>query len=100
MSVAAREVIEKLQSRPGVHVLALPCDIADESAVRTATQEAKQQLGAGRVGGLRQCAMVLRDTLFRNMTHADWIECTRPKVQGTWNLHTVCLVLRAAAVRA
>lgn len=88
-SAAAREVVEKLQSRPGVQVLALHCDIADESAVRTAIQEAKQQLDATRIGGLLQCAMVLRDTLFRNMTHTDWIECTRPKVQGTWNLHTV-----------
>lgn len=52
-------------------------------------QEAKQKSGASRVGGLVQCAMVLRDTLFRNMKQADWIASTRPKVHGTWNLHKV-----------
>jgi aryl carrier-like protein len=31
--------------------------------------------------------MVLRDTLFVNMTHEQWLEATRPKVQGSWNLH-------------
>lgn len=31
--------------------------------------------------------MVLRDTLFVNMTHQQWLEATRPKVQGSWNLH-------------
>ena len=31
--------------------------------------------------------MVLRDTLFVNMTHQQWLEVTRPKVQGSWNLH-------------
>ena len=31
--------------------------------------------------------MVLRDTLYVNMTHDQWLEATRPKVQGSWNLH-------------
>ena len=31
--------------------------------------------------------MVLRDTLFVNMSHQQWLEATRPKVQGSWNLH-------------
>ena len=31
--------------------------------------------------------MVLRDTLFSNMTYQQWLEATRPKVQGSWNLH-------------
>jgi zearalenone synthase (highly reducing iterative type I polyketide synthase) len=34
--------------------------------------------------------MVLRDKLFENMTYQEWVESTRPKVQGSWNLH--CLL--------
>ena len=41
----------------------------------------------GRIRGVFQCAMVLRDTLFTNMNHQQWIESTRSKVQGSWNLH-------------
>jgi zearalenone synthase (highly reducing iterative type I polyketide synthase) len=32
--------------------------------------------------------MVLRDTLFENMSYAQWMESLRPKVQGSWNLHS------------
>ena len=33
-------------------------------------------------------AMVRRDTLFVKLTHQQWLEAARPKVQGSWNLHT------------
>jgi zearalenone synthase (highly reducing iterative type I polyketide synthase) len=82
---AVRDLVRQLQDR-GVHVLILPCDVADETAVRQAVSQCTERLG--RVAGVIQCAMVLRDALFRNMSYADWIESTRPKVHGTWNLHT------------
>ena len=31
--------------------------------------------------------MVLRDSIFQNMTHDNWTAALKPKVQGTWNLH-------------
>ncbi|KAK4042013.1 PKS01 highly reducing polyketide synthase [Parachaetomium inaequale] len=82
---AVRDLVRQLQDR-GVQVLILPCDVADEMAVRQAVSQCTERLG--RVAGVIQCAMVLRDALFRNMTYADWAESTRPKVHGTWNLHT------------
>lgn len=83
-SPAARKVLLHLESR-GVRVWARACDIADPEAVRDALETCSLQLG--RIRGVVQCAMVLRDTLFRNMTHREWTESIRPKVQGTWNLH-------------
>nr|ACM42412.1 PKS01 highly reducing polyketide synthase [Floropilus chiversii] len=80
----ARDLIHQLQDR-GVQVLALTCDVADGAAVEHAVRQCEEQLG--RVAGIIQCAMVLRDSLFRNATYADWIDSTRPKVHGTWNLH-------------
>lgn len=83
-SPAAQEVLQYLESR-GVQALARACDIADPESVRDALEACSSQLG--RIRGVIQCAMVLRDTLFRNMTHREWTESIRPKVQGTWNLH-------------
>lgn len=41
--------------------------------------------------------MVLRDSLFRSMmTYEDWTDSTRPKVQGTWNIHQALEGARAA----
>jgi zearalenone synthase (highly reducing iterative type I polyketide synthase) len=61
------------------------CDVADEQAVKNAVAQCSQELGT--IRGVFQCAMVLRDTLFTNMTYQEWLESTRPKVQGSWNLH-------------
>lgn len=83
-SPAAQKALQHLESR-GVRVWARACDIADPEAVRDALETCSLQLG--RIRGVIQCAMVLRDTLFRNMTHREWTESIRPKVQGTWNLH-------------
>lgn len=83
-SPAAQKTLQHLESR-GVQVWARACDIADPESVRGALEACASQLG--RIRGVIQCAMVLRDTLFRNMTHREWTESIRPKVQGTWNLH-------------
>uniref|UniRef100_A0A0B7KHN6 Uncharacterized protein n=1 Tax=Bionectria ochroleuca TaxID=29856 RepID=A0A0B7KHN6_BIOOC len=39
------------------------------------------------VAGVLQLSMVLRDGLFANMPHEDWVAATAPKIQGTWNLY-------------
>ena len=33
--------------------------------------------------------MVLRDAIFANMTHDDFVTSTRPKTVGSWNLHSL-----------
>lgn len=41
--------------------------------------------------GIVQMSMVLRDQMFDGMSAEDWNAVTRPKVQGTWNLHKYTL---------
>jgi aryl carrier-like protein len=45
------------------------------------------------VKGCIQAAMVLADSGFSTMSIDSWQQCTRPKVQGTWNLHLALPVL-------
>ncbi|KAH9989423.1 acyl transferase domain-containing protein [Xylariaceae sp. FL0662B] len=40
------------------------------------------------IAGVVQLSMVLRDQLFARMPFEDWEAVTKPKIQGTWNLHT------------
>jgi zearalenone synthase (highly reducing iterative type I polyketide synthase) len=62
----------------------MACDVSDAVSLGKALSECRQQLGP--IRGVIQCAMVLRDTLFSKMSYKDWVESTRPKVQGTRNL--------------
>ena len=41
--------------------------------------------------GVVQMSMVLRDQMFEGMNIEDWDAVTKPKIQGTWNLHNVTL---------
>jgi zearalenone synthase (highly reducing iterative type I polyketide synthase) len=83
-SPAAKDLIKNLKNQ-GVQVEVLACDISSESAVASSLGACSEKLGA--IRGIVQGAMVLRDTLFVNMTHQQWIEATRCKIQGSWNLH-------------
>jgi zearalenone synthase (highly reducing iterative type I polyketide synthase) len=83
-SAAAKNLIHSLEHQ-GVQIQALVCDVSSDSAVAASVARCSQELGT--IRGVFQCAMVLRDSLFVNMTHQQWIEATRPKIQGSWNLH-------------
>lgn len=83
-STQARKLIEFLEEH-NVQSRVYKCDIANEKALAAAVERCKSELGE--ICGVFQCAMVLRDTLFMNMNYQQWVESTRPKVQGSWNLH-------------
>jgi NADPH:quinone reductase-like Zn-dependent oxidoreductase/NAD(P)-dependent dehydrogenase (short-subunit alcohol dehydrogenase family) len=83
-SPSAKDLIQKLEQRQ-VQVQVLKCDVGDESAVSGAVDRCTRELG--KIRGVFQCAMVLRDCLFANLTHQNWVESTRPKIQGSWSLH-------------
>lgn len=85
-SAEAQELVSMLERR-GTRVLAPVCDITDGAAVRAVVDQLASEDGSG-VKGVVQCAMVLRDGLFRNMSYSDWAESVAPKVAGTWNLHS------------
>ena len=83
-SSEAKSLVSSLENA-GVQVDVLRCDVSSEHAVESAVTTITRKLG--RIRGVLQGAMVLRDTLFVNMTHQQWIEAMRPKVQGSWHLH-------------
>ncbi|CAG8395028.1 unnamed protein product [Penicillium salamii] len=85
-SAEAQEHLRRL-SGLGCKAEAFACDIGTLSSV-----ESVQQLGTEKgwkIRGVVQCAMVLRDSTFENMTHQKWTESIQPKIYGSWNLHQV-----------
>ena len=77
----AKATVDWLKARE-VHVSVFTGDVADSNVVNQCVQTMGTSLA-----GIFQAAMVLRDTLFTDMTFDQWQDCVRPKVQGTHNLH-------------
>lgn len=77
----AKATVDWLKARD-VHVSVFAADVADSNVV----EQCIQSLGSS-LAGIFQAAMVLRDTLFAEMTFDQWQDCVTPKVQGTYNLH-------------
>lgn len=67
-----------------VSVSAYKCDISDMPSLRATLQQCRRDHPP--IKGVIQCAMVLRDVSFQKMTHQQWREVLRPKVQGSANL--------------
>ena len=83
-SAEAQKLIQDLRDRR-VQVQAYACDVADP--VTTSQSVSKCLLELGPIRGVLQCAMVLRDVLFTNMSYSEWVQAAKPKTQGTWNIH-------------
>ncbi|KAL3458861.1 hypothetical protein BJX64DRAFT_301686 [Aspergillus heterothallicus] len=83
-SAAAQACVEETE-KLGTQVQVYQCDVSNADAVKEAVDQIQASLPP--IKGVIQGAMVLRDVLFEQMTHQQWVESTRPKVQGTWNLH-------------
>ncbi|KAE8852240.1 hypothetical protein HRS9122_02527 [Pyrenophora teres f. teres] len=81
----ATALLAELQSL-GCEVRPVACDIANMEDVSRAIDACKDM---SPVRGVIQGAMVLRDAILEQMSLADYTTGLRPKVQGTWNLHTV-----------
>ncbi|KAK2032980.1 KR-domain-containing protein [Colletotrichum zoysiae] len=77
-------IIDELNDR-GVNVHSYLADIADHLSLRSALACCSKDLPP--IRGVFQMAMLLRDSPFETMTHTQWVESTRPKIQGTLNLH-------------
>ncbi|RYP44081.1 hypothetical protein DL768_009426 [Monosporascus sp. mg162] len=76
---AVPTLVEDLKSR-SVAVAHYQCDISDEDNLRLTLAK------CGKIAGVVQCAMVLRDSLFVTMRHDEWAESLSPKMHGTRNL--------------
>lgn len=82
-SIQARYLLDEL-AEYGAQSKVITCDVSDATSLVLALDQCKTELGS--IRGVFQCAAVLNDALFANMTYSDWTGCTRPKVQGSQNL--------------
>lgn len=71
----------------GCRVMPVSCDVSLASELATALRGC-EDAGLPPVRGVVQGAMLLRDAIFEQMTLAEWHGGLRPKLDGTWNLHT------------
>ncbi|KAL3481512.1 fatty acid synthase S-acetyltransferase [Aspergillus californicus] len=71
-----------LQSK-GVTIHVIKCDICEETQVTALDKELSTMRP---VAGVIHSAMVLRDTIFEQMTFGDYEAVIRPKVHGLWHL--------------
>jgi hypothetical protein len=74
--------------KAGCYVVAINCDIANEQGLRRALDRCKSDERLPPIRGVIQGAMVLRDSILEQMTLEDWETTIRPKVAGSWNLHS------------
>lgn len=86
-SAEAQEHIRRL-SDLGCRAEAFACDTGSLASVESVQQQLRTEQGC-KIRGVVQCAMVLRDSTFENMTHQKWTESIQPKIYGSWNLHKV-----------
>ncbi|KAL2802342.1 hypothetical protein BJX63DRAFT_437959 [Aspergillus granulosus] len=79
-----KEALESFRAR-GCKVDVVKCDVTDQEQVQVLA--ARIQEHSWNVRGVIQLAMVLRDSIFENMTFDKWETAVNPKIKGTWNLH-------------
>jgi NADPH:quinone reductase-like Zn-dependent oxidoreductase len=80
----AKDLLEKLTAI-GVDAKSYAGDVADKSQVKNILTQITANMPP--IRGAIQGAMVLDDGLFHKMTFDQWVTATRPKIQGSWNLH-------------
>ncbi|KAK1580580.1 fatty acid synthase S-acetyltransferase [Colletotrichum navitas] len=71
----------------GVKVKAYECDAAEAAQAEEALSRCRAEMPP--IRGVLQCAMVLRDCTFANMDFTQWTEAVRPKIQASWNIHSL-----------
>ncbi|KUJ06246.1 ketoacyl-synt-domain-containing protein [Mollisia scopiformis] len=76
--------LEDLQSN-GIQTRVYTCDVCDRIQLSAVLQRCQEEMPP--IKGVIQGAAVIKDAIFDNMTYEDWIAATRPKIQGSWNLH-------------
>lgn len=83
-SSAASQVVSSLHSQ-GVNVIVPKCNVAEEAELAALLADVKQTMP--KVKGVINCAMVLDNAVFVNMTFQQWSGAIRAKVDASLNLH-------------
>ncbi|KAM4063228.1 polyketide synthase dehydratase [Hirsutella rhossiliensis] len=71
--------------KQGVNAKAYAADVADKAQLRAVLDNISNNMPP--IRGVIQGAMVLDDSLFHKMSYRQWATATKPKIQGSWNLH-------------
>ncbi|KAF3928708.1 hypothetical protein AA313_de0204635 [Arthrobotrys entomopaga] len=71
-------------SKYGARVLLRSCDVADKASLEKIVNDCRADMP---IRGVIQAAVILQDSMFVNMTHEQWQNAVRPKVEGTSNLN-------------
>ncbi|KAI0405086.1 KR-domain-containing protein [Xylaria palmicola] len=85
-SAEAIEVVSELEKR-GVKVITPKCDVSSRDSLSQTLTECATTLP--RIRGCINAAMVLNDSVFDNMSFAQWDRTIRSKVATSWNLHSL-----------
>ncbi|QSZ30469.1 hypothetical protein DSL72_000023 [Monilinia vaccinii-corymbosi] len=85
-SQEAIKLVQELTSQ-GVHVETPCCDVSDADSVAAVISHYTEVMPP--IKGCVQCSMVLKDSIFENMTFEDWETAIKPRISGSWNLHTL-----------
>ncbi|KAL4862617.1 hypothetical protein BDV12DRAFT_178594 [Aspergillus spectabilis] len=84
MSITADSFTQDLAAL-GVEVRLYAADVSDEAAMRNVLLECAAKMPP--IRGVLQCAAVLDDAIYNNMSHQQWENAIRPKIHGSWLLH-------------
>lgn len=85
-SSEARDIIAEIAAS-GIRIEAPPCDTTGMSTLRQVLDSTASHLPP--IKGCIQAAMVIQDSLFASITHSEWTTALAPKINGSWNLHSV-----------
>ena len=80
----AKKILADLKNL-GVNPISYACDIVDHKSLEAVIKQMSSECYP--IKGVVQAAMVLNDIYFDEMEYESWAATTRPKIQGTWNLH-------------
>ncbi|KAG8408831.1 Type I Iterative PKS [Metarhizium acridum] len=80
----SRDFIEDLQNK-GVNAKVYQADLCDEASL-SAVMKNQLFVQMPPIRGVFQCAAVIQDSVFDNMTYQMWNAAFKPKTQGSWNL--------------
>ncbi|KAK6072395.1 polyketide synthase [Seiridium cupressi] len=82
---STRDLLTRL-SNQGARAAAWPCDVGDENQLLHCLERCKVEVWPA-IRGVVQGAMVLKDSIYQNMSQDQFLGAVRSKVQGTYNLH-------------
>lgn len=81
------------ETREQANIVVKACDVASKNQVDALIKDITSTLPP--IAGIVHSAMVLHDGMLENMTHADFVDAIRSKVDGAWNVHNALVAAQS-----